>query len=69
MSEITIIIMAVLFCANSVGCLYFGHYITAKMLNKPTALGKPSKLKITAPNGKPVFRDDDLAIIPDSMDT
>ena len=65
---IEIIVIAVLFSANSIGCLYFGHYITAKMLNKPSALGKPSKLKITAPQGKPVFRDDDVAIIPDSMD-
>ena len=66
MSEI--IIIAILFCVNSMGCLYFGHYITAKMLNKPSALGKPGKLKITAPQGKPVYRDDDVAIIPDSMD-
>tara|TARA_R110000824_G_scaffold163365_1_gene339121 strand:- start:1429 stop:1632 length:204 start_codon:yes stop_codon:yes gene_type:complete len=63
-----IIAIIVLISANSMGCLYLGHYMTAKMLNKPTALGKPKKLKIKAPVGKPVFRDEDVAIIPDSMD-
>jgi len=69
MGNLTIIIIAVLFCANSIICLLIGHHITARMLNKPSAIKKPRKLKINAPNGKPVTRDDDVAVIPDWSDS
>jgi hypothetical protein len=69
MGNITIIIIAVLFCTNSIICLWVGHHITARMLNKPSAFTHPKKLKITTPNGSPVSRDEDVAVIPDWSDS
>mgnify|MGYP003154989201 CR=1 FL=1 len=69
MGNITIIVIAVLFCTNSIVCLLIGHHITAKMLNKPSVLKSPKKLKIQAPNGAPVQRDEDIAVIPDWSDS